>query len=47
MVKSIAEQSNIRMPSFFGFMFKYSVPVLIPVFILVTLLFLLDGSPWK
>ncbi|TDJ54817.1 MAG: hypothetical protein E2O40_06765, partial [Planctomycetota bacterium] len=47
MVKSIAEQSNIRMPSFFGFMFKYSVPVLIPVFILVTLLFLLDGSPFK
>jgi Na+/H+ antiporter NhaD/arsenite permease-like protein len=47
MVKSIAEQSNVRMPSFFGFMFKYSVPVLIPVFILVTLLFLLDGSPWK
>ena len=47
MVKSIAEQSNVRMPSFFGFVFKYSIPVLIPVFVLVTLLFLLDGSPLK
>ena len=47
MVKSIAEQSNVKMPSFFGFLFKYSIPVLIPVFVLVTLLFLLDGSPFK
>ena len=45
MVKSIAEQSGVRMPSFFGFMIKYSVPILIPVFGLVTLLFLLDFSP--
>ncbi len=47
MVKSIAEQANVKMPSFFGFVFKYSIPVLIPIFLLVTLLFLLDGSPWK
>ena len=40
MVKSIAEQTGIRMPSFFGFVFKYSLPVLIPVFIVITLLFL-------
>jgi Na+/H+ antiporter NhaD/arsenite permease-like protein len=36
MVKSIAEEAGVRMPSFFGYMFKYSIPVLIPVFILVT-----------
>lgn len=40
MVKSIAEQSKIPMPTFFGYLIKYSIPVLIPVFILVWLLFL-------
>jgi Na+/H+ antiporter NhaD/arsenite permease-like protein len=38
MVKSIAEQSGVRMPSFFGYML-YSIAILIPVFILVTILF--------
>ena len=41
MVKAIAEQSGIKMPSFFGYVIKYSAPVLIPIFILATLLFLL------
>jgi Na+/H+ antiporter NhaD/arsenite permease-like protein len=45
MVKSIAEQAGIPMPSFFGYMLKYSIPILIPVFIGVTLLFLLPWSP--
>jgi len=40
MVKSIAEQSGIPMPSFFGYMFKYSLPILVPVFVLITVLFL-------
>jgi Na+/H+ antiporter NhaD/arsenite permease-like protein len=35
MVKAIAEQSGVRMPSFFGYM-VYSVVILIPIFILVT-----------
>ncbi len=38
MVKSIAEQGGVRMPSFFGYMI-YSVAILIPVFLLVTFLF--------
>ncbi len=38
MVKSIAEQSGIRMPSFFGYML-YSCAILLPIFLLVTLLF--------
>jgi Na+/H+ antiporter NhaD/arsenite permease-like protein len=38
MVKSIAEEAGVRMPSFFGYMFKYSLPILIPIFILVTLI---------
>ncbi|NOX89866.1 MAG: sodium:proton antiporter [Calditrichaeota bacterium] len=40
MVKSIAEESGVAMPSFFGYMFKFSIPILIPTFILVTLVFL-------
>lgn len=39
MVKSIAEEAGVNMPSFFGYIFKYSLPFLIPVFILNTLLF--------
>lgn len=38
MVKSIAEQHRIKMPSFGGYML-YSVAVLIPIFVLVTLIF--------
>ncbi|MBI1321876.1 sodium:proton antiporter [bacterium] len=36
MVKSIAEQSGVKMPSFFGYM-AYSVGILIPLFILISL----------
>ncbi len=39
MVKSIAEQSGIRMPSFFGYML-WSVGILCPVMLLVTFFFL-------
>jgi Na+/H+ antiporter NhaD/arsenite permease-like protein len=38
MVKSIAEEAGVRMPSFFGYML-YSALVLLPLFLLVTLLF--------
>jgi len=38
MVKAIAEQAGVRMPSFFGYLL-YSGGVLIPVFVVVTLLF--------
>jgi len=38
MVKAIAEESGVKMPSFFGYM-AYSGLVLIPVFVLVTLVF--------
>jgi Na+/H+ antiporter NhaD/arsenite permease-like protein len=40
MVKSIAEESGIEMPSFFGYIFKYSLPILIPTFIIVSLIFM-------
>jgi Na+/H+ antiporter NhaD/arsenite permease-like protein len=40
MVKSIAEESGVKMPHFFGFM-AYSVAILVPVFAAVTLVFFL------
>ena len=40
MVKSIAEENNIKMPSFFGYM-AWSVSILIPTFIIDTIIFLL------
>jgi Na+/H+ antiporter NhaD/arsenite permease-like protein len=39
MVRSIAEEAGIKMPSFFGYMVKFSLPILIPTFILVSLFF--------
>ncbi|MEF9427045.1 MAG: sodium:proton antiporter, partial [Candidatus Mariimomonas ferrooxydans] len=39
MVRSIAEETGTSMPSFFGYMLKYSLPLLIPVFALVMLIF--------
>jgi len=40
MVKSIAEAENVKMPSFFGYIFRYSLPILGPVLLLCALIFL-------
>ena len=40
MVKSIAESSKVRTPSFFGYVFKYSLPILLPILLLCGWLFL-------
>lgn len=39
MVKAIAESSNIEMPSFFGYIIKWSLPILVPLFVIVTWIF--------
>jgi len=39
MVKSIAEEAGIPMPSFFGYILKFSLPILIPSFIIIMFLF--------
>ena len=39
MVKSIAEQIGIRMPSFFGYILRFSIPILLPALLLVWLVF--------
>jgi len=40
MVKAVAEENNIKMPDFFSYMFKFSIIVLLPIFILIQLLFI-------
>ncbi len=40
MVKSIAEQVGIKMPSFFGYIIRFSIPFLLPLLLLVWLLFI-------
>ena len=39
MVRSIVEEKGIPMPSFFGYLIKFSFPILIPMFLLLTLIF--------
>lgn len=44
MVKSIAQQAKVKTPSFFAYLFKFAVPILLPVLALVSLLFF---SRWR
>lgn len=39
MVKAIAEQNDIRMPSFFGYIFRFSLIILLPIYIIIQLIF--------
>jgi Na+/H+ antiporter NhaD/arsenite permease-like protein len=41
MVRSIAEETGVEMPSFFGYIFKYSLVILVPAFLVVTWVFFL------
>jgi Na+/H+ antiporter NhaD/arsenite permease-like protein len=40
MVKAVAEENNIKMPDFFAYIFKFSLIILLPVFIIIQLLFM-------
>ena len=40
MVKAIAEQEGVKMPDFFGYMIKFSLVVLLPIYIIVQIIFL-------
>ncbi len=44
MVKSIADHSNVHTPHFFAYIYRYSLPILLPILILVSILFF---SPWR
>jgi Na+/H+ antiporter NhaD/arsenite permease-like protein len=39
MVKSIADQAKVHTPSFFGYIFKHSIPFLLPVLVTIGFLF--------
>jgi Na+/H+ antiporter NhaD/arsenite permease-like protein len=39
MVKAIAAQNGVKMPSFFAYMLRYSIPVLLPILIIVWMIF--------
>ncbi|MCL4302648.1 MAG: sodium:proton antiporter [Anaerolineae bacterium] len=39
MVKAIADEWGYKMPDFFTYIFKYSLPILLPVFIIITFIF--------
>lgn len=40
MVKSIAEAEKVKMPTFFGYVFRYSLPILVPVLVFCAWIFL-------
>ena len=40
LVKSIADAAKVRMPSFFGYIFRYSLPFLVPILALCGWLFI-------
>ncbi len=39
MVKAVAENDGLRMPSFFGYIFKFSLIILLPTYILMAMIF--------
>ncbi len=39
MVRSIAEEAGVKMPSFFGYILKYSLIFLVPCFVVITFIF--------
>ena len=39
MVKAIADTSGVKTPSFFGYIIRYTIPILIPIFTLIWLIF--------
>jgi Na+/H+ antiporter NhaD/arsenite permease-like protein len=43
MVKSISAQLGVKTPGFFAYLFRFAVPILVPVLALIALLFF---SPW-
>ncbi len=44
LVKSIAENAKVNCPSFFGYIFRYSLPHLLPSLVLIAVIFF---SPWR
>ena len=39
LVKTIAEHARVRTPSFIGYIWKFAMPILIPIFVVISILF--------
>jgi hypothetical protein len=39
LIKAIAEHARVPTPGFFGYVWKFAVPALFPIFVLVSVLF--------
>ena len=39
LVKAVAEHAGIKTPCFFGYIFKFALPILIPIFVIVSFVF--------
>jgi Na+/H+ antiporter NhaD/arsenite permease-like protein len=39
LVKTIAEHAHVPTPSFIGYIWKFSLPIMVPVFVLLSILF--------
>jgi Na+/H+ antiporter NhaD/arsenite permease-like protein len=44
MVKAVAEHSKVKLPGFFTYLLCYAAPVLLPLFVLISILFF---SRWR
>jgi Na+/H+ antiporter NhaD/arsenite permease-like protein len=44
MVKSIADHAKVHTPTFFGYILRFALPILLPVLVIISLLFF---SPWR
>ena len=44
MVKAIAAHAKVKVPGFFGYLLSYALPILLPLFILISMLFF---SRWR
>jgi len=44
MVKAIADQAKVHTPGFFGYIFKFAIPILLPILILIGVIFF---SAWR
>ena len=39
MVKSISDRSGLQTPSFFGYLIKWALPILLPIYVIIWALF--------
>ncbi|HET6370567.1 MAG TPA: sodium:proton antiporter [Nitrospiria bacterium] len=43
LVKGISEASGVKVPTFWGYIFRYSIPILIPIYLLIWGIFFMQA----